>query len=151
MKCFDFLLTAPDAVLITIIIAIISIVAAVLYIVLRNPYEYPYFYHKFDVSKKRNVNIYDYIDTFLSDPRNWQKILKHEQTIVEWKEKTERHANASTFPNRRHRQRERVIDDKHAYHFSTMRQQTRYRQKNYVKTSYKVHIIDSEWAVNWGF
>lgn len=39
----------------------------------RNPFKYPYFTYEFNVSRKRNVVVEDYIDRYISDPNNWEK------------------------------------------------------------------------------
>ena len=40
-----------------------------LYRILRNPFHYPYFVRSFDVSRKRNVDIEDYIDSLVIELR----------------------------------------------------------------------------------
>lgn len=41
------------------------------------------------------------------------------------------------------------MDDERAYKFRTYRVQTRYRQRNYQKSSYKVSVLDETMAVSW--
>lgn len=126
----------------------ISVSAYLVYRILRNPFQYPYFVHTFDVTSKRDVKIENYIDNFLCDSRNWRLIQMHEQHIQSWKTETENYIQTCKLQEYRTKQYQAVLDDDHAYHFKMIRKQTRYRQHNYVKTSYKVSVVDSEWAVN---
>lgn len=137
--------------LILVIVASISIavLAVLVYRIVSNPFRYPYFVQVFDVSAKRNIRIEDYIDRFLGDCENWYEIQDHERVIAEWKEASEAYLDRCILKKHRTRQYEAVLDDERAYRFRTVRQQTRYRQRNYVKTSYKVDVEDGEWAVNW--
>ena len=48
-----------------------------LYRILRNPFHYPYFVRSFDVSRKRNVDIEDYIDKYLCSEFGWNCIVEH--------------------------------------------------------------------------
>ena len=45
----------------------------------------------------------------------------------------------------------KILNDRHAYQFKTVRKQTRYRQRNYVKTSYKVFVANSKFCVDWNW
>ena len=135
------------------IIALFCVIACVsifiIYLILRNPFQYPYFVFSFDVTGKRKINIEDYIDNFLRNEQNWYMIKDHQQKIQEWKKETGSYIQTCTLKEYRLQQYRRILDDDHAYHFKTTRQQTRYRQQNYVKTSYKVCVTDFEWSVNW--
>lgn len=137
--------------LLFIIIASISIavLAVLVYRIVRNPFRYPYFVQVFDVSSKRNIRIEDYIDRFLSDPENWYEVQDHERVIAQWKEDCQAYIDRCILKEHRTRQYEEVLDDRRAYRFQTVRQQTRYHQQNYVKTSCKVDVTDGVWAVNW--
>lgn len=120
-----------------------------LYRILRNPFHYPYFVRSFDVSRKRNVDIEDYIDKYLCSEFGWNCIVEHHNTIINWKKRTESYIQTCVLKKRRTRQFYEIIDDNFAFRFKTVRDQTRYRQQNYVKTSYKVSVLDSEIAVDW--
>lgn len=121
----------------------------ILYFILRNPFKYPYFIHNFDITSKRNVKFENFIDKFLLNKDNWNSIQQHELSILRWKGKTEKYLQSCVLKKYRTRQYEKILDDNHAYRFKFIRKQTRYRQKNYVKTSYKVNMVKSEWTVNW--
>ncbi len=119
--------------------------------ILRNPFQYPYFIHEFDVTSKRNIKIDDYIDNFLRDPGNWYLLQKHELHIQRWKTKTDNYIQTCRLRKYRAKQFQEILDDQRAYRFRTTRTQTRYKQQRYVKTSYKVSLADSEWAVDWSW
>lgn len=116
---------------------------------LKNPFQYPYYNYKFDVSSKRNVNFEDYIDSFLCDETNWNSIVIHENYIRQWKDETEKNIQNDILKKYRNKQYQKVLDDQRAYRFEIVRKQTRYKQVNYVKTSYKVYVVDSVWSVDW--
>lgn len=130
-------------------IAVIAVVIYLIYRLLRNPYEYPYFEYTFDVTNKRNINIEDYVDRFLCDERNWRILASHQQRIIKWKKDTEKSIENSFLRKYRYNQYKKTVDDQYAYLFKTVRKQTRYTQRNYVKTSYKVEVDDGAWTANW--
>lgn len=137
----------PFAVLISIII----ILGLIIFQLLKNPYKFPYYHQQFNVSGKRNIKIENYIDDYLRTPGNWQAIQNHIQVIATWKEKSQRHAETCVLKKRRLRQLQLTIDDAHAFCFETIRLQTRYRQKNYVRTSYKVVVPYSYKSVSFEY
>ena len=130
------------------LIALLVIAAAWL---LRSPFHYPYCEHKFDVSGKRNVDIEDTIERFLLDRRNVESLRAHAKAIEVWKRESEASIERDWLKGLRRRQFEESIDDGHAFIFVTTRQQTRYKQVNYVKTSYKVTVDDARVAVSWAW
>lgn len=134
---------------VTIACVAIILLAYIVRRILRNPFHYPYFTQVFDVSRKRNVDIVDYIDGFLCDQHNWNQIVQHRQFIIRWKSDTEAYLQNCRMQKRRTKQYHEILDDQHAFRFETVRNQTRYRQNNYVKTSYKVSVSDTVLAVNW--
>lgn len=135
--------------LLLLAIVTLAIAASIIVYILRNPFRYPYFEEYFDVSGKRNVRIDDYIDRFLADSTNWSRIVSHNAYIQRWKQESERYLQKCRLRKRRKRQYAEVIDDSGAYRFITQRNQTRYKQRNFVKTSYKVSVPDSEASVSW--
>ena len=138
-------------VLIGIGMLFLLLLIVVLYLIFRNPFRYPYFFHEFDVSGKRNPDIENYIDTFLCDTRNWQTIKAHRLEIAQWKKESLDSIERSVLKKHRKKQYLSVIDDKNAFCFSLIKYQTRYRQRNYIRTSYKVPIVVSEWSMNWSY
>lgn len=131
------------------LIALLVIAAAAW--LLRSPFHYPYCEHKFDVSGKRNVAIEDTVERFLLDRRNVESLRAHAKAIEVWKRESEASIERYWLKGLRRRQFEESIDDGHAFIFVTTRQQTRYKQVNYVKTSYKVTVDDARVAVSWGW
>ena len=114
-----------------------------IYFVLRSPFHYPYFYYAFDVSGKRMPQIEDYIDRFLN-AGNFVLIQNHNEKIKTWKETSEKRLARCWLKGYRRRQYQKSLNDEYAYVFSLTRQQTRYRQQNYVKTPYKVTQVSSQ-------
>lgn len=139
----------------TLIIIAISSIAAIIFAIviirkiLANPFSYPYFRQSFDVSNKRNVDIKNYIDEFLSDKVNWIFLQSHEEDIQRWKENARRTVRRSLLKRLRARQLYETEDDLHAYRFQALRNQKRYMQRNYVRTSYDVAVPSSTFAVSW--
>lgn len=144
---FDVFSRDSDVLIMFVILAFI--LGYFIYRILRNPFQYPYYVHEFDVTAKRNIRVNDYIDNFLREPCHWRSLQMHEQYIQQWKKETEKYIQDCRLSEYRRKQYLRILDDKHAYRFRTVRQQTRYRQQNYVKTSYKVSVVDAEYSVNW--
>ncbi len=134
-----------------LVVAFVCFVVWAIVKFLSNHFHYPYFVKQFNVSKKKNVDIDDYIDRFLNDENNRKALQTHEEEIRKWKHEQERYIEKCFLKEYRRKQYLAVLDDEHAYHFRTVREQTRYRQKNYVRTSYKVTVDDSKVAVNWAW
>lgn len=63
---------------------------------------------------------------------------------MSWKADSEEWITKHALKHFRRRQFDRVVDDEGAYHFKTVRKNTRYRQKNYVRTPYTVTVDDAE-------
>lgn len=116
-----------------------------------NRYVYPYFDYSFDVSGKRNVDLANLIDTFLLNESNRSLLDDYARQVDDWKEQTEKEIDGTRFGwlrRRKWQQYESVLDDPHAYRFSTYREQTRYRQTNYVRTPYKVAVMEQQAQVS---
>ena len=138
-------------IIIVISLAALTLLIYVAYRILRSPFHYPYFAHTFDVSRKRNVDIADYIDRFLCDDINWYDVHEHKERIDQWKKDSEQYLQTCALRKRRARQYREALDDEGAFQFITVRDQTRYTQRNYIKTSYKVSVPDSELDVSWSW
>lgn len=117
-----------------------------IYNILKSPFSYPYFIHRFDVSGKRKPKIEDLIDRFLNAD-GYEHIRAHEEEILDWKEKCrEKIDKATVLKNLRKSQFLKCVDDDHAYVFIMARKSTRYKQQNYVRTSYKVMQDEAQYA-----
>ena len=130
----------------TYIAALIACIV-LLYCILKSPFTYPYFIHEFDVSGKRNPHIEDFLDTFLIQG-GYTDIQNHQENIEEWKAKSCERIKKSILKRYRNKQYKRALDDNVAFKFYFIRSQTRYRQRNYVKESYKVNVIDDCFEYN---
>lgn len=120
---------------------VICIVIFALCKILKSPFSYPYFRHRFNVSGKRNPRIEDYLDTYLFSD-GFVKIQSHQKAIEQWKYNSQKRIERSILKKLRRKQYRKALDDRAAYKFYFVRSQTRYRQKNYVKRAYKVKVQD---------
>lgn len=91
----------------------------------------------------------NYIDEFLCDESHWAMLMKHQREIERWKRESEIRVSKSKLYSLRRKQYLSAVDDANAFRFITVRNQTRYRQQNYVKTSYVVSVEDSVKGVSW--
>ncbi len=131
-------------------IILILLVILLLWLLLKSPFVYPYFIHIFDVSNKRNPHIEDYLDNYLISG-GLTKIQKHKSDIEQWKSKCEHKIEKSLLKNYRRKQYERILDDDEAFHFYFSRTQTRYVQRNYVKSAYKVPVQTHCFTFNYNY
>lgn len=141
-----------DIMLLIVLIVLLvagAVLSCIIYWIFHNSFHYPYFVWTFDVSRKRKVEITDYIDRFLCDDKNWQMLKRHEQEIAHWKTDTEAYLQTCMLRKRRMKQYHEILNDEGAFCFETVRNQTRYKQRNYVKTAYQVSVSDSVAVVSW--
>lgn len=122
-----------------ILLACISIIGFILYLVLKSPFRYPHFEHCFDVSGKRNPDIENLIDVFLNYG-NFFRIQEHQDKIEQWKIASKKKIEKSVLKAYRRKQYLKSLDNNSAYIFYLTKKQTRYRQRNYRRTSYKVLV-----------
>lgn len=135
----------------TLLVALaMLIIACVVVRILRNPFHYPYFTKDFNVSGRRNVHLEDLVDEWLCEPGAWEIAVDHHRSVEAWKTRETTRAEKSFRPlvKRRRRQLTEITDDGSEFRFVTMRNQTRYRQRNYQKTSYMVSVPDKKLAVD---
>lgn len=119
-------------------------------IILRSPFLYPYFHYDFDVSGKRGPQIEDWLDRFLISG-GFDAIQRHQERIENWKKNSREQVEHSWLKKYRQQQLENVIDDEGAFQFSFIRSQTRYKQRNYVRSSYKVDIRTNTFAFSYRY
>lgn len=93
----------PYIVAAVVSIVLICCVVSLVRRVLANPFHYPYFVERFDVSGKRNVKIDDLIDRFMLEPANWEKIVAERSCIQEWKAQQEEYLKTCSLRKRRER------------------------------------------------
>lgn len=132
------------------LIVVILIVGFILYLIFKSPFRYPYFEYYFDVSGKRNPDIENLIDNFLNQGK-FVTIKKHEEKIKQWKMECQKRIEKSKLKRYRTKQYQKSLNDNEAYNFYLTRKQTRYKQKNYVRTSYKVVKNIASFSCNYIF
>ena len=112
-----------------------------LYLIFKSPFQYPYFKYFFDISGKKKSDIENLIDVFLNEKKFFM-IKNHKEKIEQWKIECQKKIEKSILKKYRTKQYQKSLDDRGAYIFYITRRQTRYKQINYIKTSYKVvHIV----------
>lgn len=121
-----------------------------LYFILRSPFSYPYFFYEFDVSGKRNPHIDDFLDAFLISDR-FTSIQSHKEKIEQWKQDCIQRIERSLLKNYRRKQYKRVLNDKATYVFYFTRAQTRYRQRSYIKSAYKVKVQNGTFSYDYDY
>ena len=136
--------------IILLLITLMLIIGLVITNILKSPFEYPYFIQDFDVSGKRLPNMDDFIDKFLICD-GLIKIQNHKDKIEKWKLECESKIEQCRLKEYRRKQYLECIDDTRAYKFRMQRKQTRYRQENYVKTSYKVMQVVNEKSYDYNY
>ena len=115
----------------------IGILIVILHRVLKSPFIFPYFVRTFDVSGKRNPQIENMIDQFIISGK-FSMIEKANESIQTWKAEKLKRAENSFLSGLRLKQYYSVLDEENAFVFRLSRMQTRYQQRNYVKTGYQV-------------
>ncbi|MCI8648741.1 MAG: HNH endonuclease [Anaerotruncus sp.] len=118
--------------------------------VLKSPFSYPYFIFEFNVSGKRGPQIDDLLDTYLISG-GFTHIQNHWRKIDQWKQESCQRIEHSLLKKYRRKQYEHSLDDNKAFRFFFVRSQTRYRQRNYVKSSYRVNVRTNSFAYNYEY
>lgn len=131
-------------------IGAISIVSFILYLIFKSPFRYPYFEYSFDVSGKRKPDIENLIDNFLNQQK-FLMIKRHKEKIEQWKMGCQRKTEKSKLKKYRTKQYQKSLDDNEAYNFYLTREQTRYKQINYIRTPYKVEQTVDSFSCDYNF
>ncbi len=139
-----------DAISITIIVLLIIILIICLYFILRNPFRYPYYKISFDITGKRNPTFENLIDSYLNNV-GIDPFVRHFRYVEQWKLSCNQKIQCSKLKNLRRRQFNEVLADNRMFQFTTTRDQTRYRQQNYVKHAYKVTVSISRFSCDLNF
>lgn len=119
----------------------IAILSLILYRILKSPFKYPYFTKDFDVSGKKMPDILNVLDAHMNK-YGFIQFQLHYERVQRWKEECAEIIENSRLKERRERQFQEAIDDYHMFTFNLVRNQTRYRQRNYVKLP-TVTVTDS--------
>lgn len=147
----DAAMSPYDATMVSLaIVAIIIILIIIIVCIdrwLKSPFSYPHLDVAFDVSRKRQPKIEDYIDRWLLDG-GWDEVVAHSVKVSRWKDAACDYIDTHALKKRRTRQLAHAIDDAHAYRFTMTRKQTRYTQKNYVRTPYQVTVVELVYRVD---
>ena len=120
--------------------ALVGILIWLLWFIFHNPYSYPYYFVDVDISKRRNVNIQEEIEKYLLD-NGMDEFLNQFDYVEQWESDTFEAAKKSIFRFKRVKQYLDILDDDNMFTFNLCRDQTRYRQRNYVKSSYVVSAV----------
>ena len=131
-------------------ILLLILFGIILYLILKSPFKYPYHTTTFDISGKRSPKIEDLIDTYLID-HGFNEFSAHYQKAQRWKTECESYISKSKLKKRRARQFKDILDDGKMFRFECIKKQTRYTQKNYVKTAYTIYINVSEHCCDFKF
>lgn len=133
-----------------ICIFLIFIVPFCICSIFRSPFHYPYFIYYFDISGKRNPHIEDLIDTLLI--KNGLFVFQnHMKMVEEWEDDCKRLINKSRLKGYRQKQFQECLDSDHMFQFKLTRMQTRYRQFNYIKDSYKVSQVVKTYSCDYTY
>lgn len=132
-----------------ILIGLLCVIAVTtIYQIITSPFHYPYFEYEFNVSGKRQPKFEDLIDQYINN-RGIGAFEEHHRKVQQWKYDSQQKLDKSILKNLRQRQYYECLDDEHMFQFILTRQQTRYKQVNYKKTSYKVTVQDKIYSCDY--
>ena len=123
-------------------------VVVIAYRILRSPFQYPYFRHEFDVSGKRQPKFEDLIDQYIND-NGIEMFEVHYKKVQQWKLDCQKQLERAILKNLRQKQYDACLNDNGMFQFVLVRQQTRYRQMNYQKISYKAAVYNGMFCCNY--
>lgn len=126
----------------------ISAISYILYRIFRSPFKYPYHIIKFDVTGKRNPDVNNLIDSYINQ-HGFDEFQQHFDFVKKWKADCKERIKKSKMKRLRSKQLEEVVDDERMFCFDLVRKQTRYRQVNYVKSSYFVFVTVGKFYSNY--
>lgn len=129
---------------------IIAVFIILLTYIFKSPFNYPYYIYDFDISGKKNPDIKDLIDQLLIY-NGFPEIQAHYLKTEHWKKQCQARIKRSILKKHRKEQYLTSVDDAHAYIFRLVRKQTRYKQRNYVRHSYKVNQITKEYSYSYAY
>lgn len=130
------------------LIVMIAILVGVLVWVFSSPFKYPYKVIVFDISGRRDPKDEDLVDNYMIH-HGFSPFSEHFKYVQKWKNECENRIANGKLKNRRIQQYLDCLDDEHMFQFDVKRMQTRYRQRNYVKSSYHVSIVVSQFSSNY--
>lgn len=138
-----------EAVPIGIGVIVIAIVTLCVYF--RMPFEaYPCHVVDIDVTGRRNVSMANEIEQYILD-HGFREFQRQDVMVTRWRGDCVDKACNSPFREHRLRQYQRLDDSLAPFKFRLVRQHTRYRQHNYVKTPYVVTDVESEFVCSFDY
>lgn len=140
-----------EALLIFVIVfLIVLIVIGIVYLILRNPFKYSPYYIEIDISRRKNVDYNEEIEKYLLRDR-LNKIVLHHQDFLSWQEKSQQKVAKSILKGWRTMQYQEILQasTRKEFVFRFVRSQTRYTQRNYVRTPYRVYQVSHEICCNY--
>lgn len=137
------------AVVILGVLLIAGGLALILY--LKNPFSFPYYTIKVDVTGARNIDRGDIIDRTLSDSRAREEIEKNEKYVKDWRIWCRERIEKSPFKKHRKIQYEKILPAKdETYRFELYRNLKRYRQVNYERYGYRQDVFVGSFTTGMG-
>ncbi len=82
---------------------------------------------------------------------NFFIIKEHNEKIEQWKIECKKKIEKSKMKKYRTKQYQNVLNDNKAYTFYLTRNQTRYKQRNYIRTSYKVAVTVAYFSCSYDY
>ena len=118
--------------------------------IMASPFHFPYYTYGFDTTGKRDPCSDDLIDDFLIHG-GFSSIQEHYELIINWKQDSQAKIQKMFFKKLRTEQLKTCIDDDKAFQFIMFREQTRYKQSNYMRRSYTVPQIVEKTTCNYAY
>lgn len=137
LACVDFLLFVAGTLFVADVCFDIARIAVSMY---DSPFVYPHFETKVDVSRKRQPDKWDVVDHFLCDADNRDVLRDYARRAAVWEAEQMAFLTVCRLPFRRLRQYSEAIGCEPSCRFDTVREQTRYRQSDYVRIPYTVVV-----------
>ena len=139
-----------DLIFLFIFVLLCFVLLLVVMTIMRNPFQFPYMTIYIDISGKRNVKAEDYIDRYLINNK-FDFIKLHEEKIKKWKKDCNYTIRSSMLEEYRQKQYNKILDEGKTYQFIFQRLQTRYYQRNYTKTAYKIMNEDKMFCCSYDY
>lgn len=113
-----------------------------------NPFAYPRLEIEIDVSRKRQPDSWDVVDRSLCDADNRDALRDYARRAEDWEAEQKAFLTVCRMPFRRLRQYAEATDGEPSCRFVTVRDQTRYRQVDWMRHPYTVSVACDEYLVS---
>lgn len=133
------------------IVAVITLIGIGIGIIadrFRNPFQFPVIRHEIEISGRRQLSYEDCIDQWIIDNQNYDSLKSFNKMLADWDKRAETYLERTWFWKGHKTELYRTMrhqvtqNDYQSFEFVFSRSQTRYRQQNYQKTSYKVQNVE---------